>query len=86
MGKQKGKYPYVSEKEYEELRPYLVTKSQSRAAKGKMELDPSMTAYTPGETLDLLKHPNWNNSAEVTVEFMPQGSDSKSAYDWLKEL
>lgn len=57
MGKQKGKYSYVSEKEYGELRPYLVKKSQSRAAKSKMELDPSMTAYTPGETLDLLKHP-----------------------------
>jgi hypothetical protein len=67
MGKQKGKYPYVSEKEYGELRPYLVTKSQSRAAKGKMELDPSMTAYTPGETLDLLKHPkvkNWFKKME----------------------
>lgn len=57
MGKQKGKYPYVSKKEWEELRPYLVTKSQSRAVKGGMELDPTMTAYTPGETLDLLKHP-----------------------------
>jgi hypothetical protein len=53
MGTQKGKYPYVSPEEYSKLRPYLVGKSQKR----NKELDPELTAYTPGETIDLLKHP-----------------------------
>jgi hypothetical protein len=58
----KGKYNYVSPEEYEKLRPYLVSKSQARASKGKIddkpvELDPEMTGYTPGETLELIKHP-----------------------------
>lgn len=57
MGQPKGKYPYVSEEEYGLLRPYLVQRSQERAKRGGQELDPSMTAYTPGETLDLLEHP-----------------------------
>jgi hypothetical protein len=57
MGKQKGKYNYVSADDYEKLRPYLVQKSQQRASKNKIALDPTMTAYTPGETLDLISHP-----------------------------
>lgn len=64
MGQPKGKYPYVSKDEYEKLRPHLVAKSQNRATKNKVDFDPSMTAYTPGETLQLLKHPkvqSWFN-------------------------
>lgn len=52
MGTTKGKYPYVSKKEYESLRPYLVSKSIKR----NPNLDPELTAYTPGETLKLLNH------------------------------
>lgn len=62
MGTKKGRYNYISPDEYEKLRPYLVQRSINRAAKSKIdnkpvELDPTMTAYTPGETLQLLDHP-----------------------------
>lgn len=36
--------------------------------------------------LDLKQEDRWTNYAKVAVEFMPEGSDAKSAYDWLKEL
>lgn len=52
MGTKKGTYNYVSRDEYESLRPYLVSKSIKRNPK----LDPELTAYTPGETLNLLNH------------------------------
>ena len=61
MGTPKGKYPYISKNEYEKLRPFLVSKSQKRATKNKVELNPDMTAYTPGETLKLLNHSNVQN-------------------------
>ena len=57
MGKRKRTYNYVSIDEYKILRPYLVQKSLARASKNKADLDPTMTAYTPGETLHLIRHP-----------------------------
>lgn len=62
MGQPKGKYKYLSQEEYPVIRNILLKKSQERAKKNKVDLDPEMTAYTPGETLKLLNHPkviNW---------------------------
>jgi hypothetical protein len=53
LGTQKKTYKYASGEEYEKLRPYLVDKSAKRNPK----LDRELTAYTPGETVALLKNP-----------------------------
>lgn len=53
MGTKKKTYPYVSPSEYEILRPHLVSKSLKR----NPNLDPELTAYTPGETIKLFSHP-----------------------------
>jgi hypothetical protein len=48
-----SKYEHPSEEEWDSLRPFLVQKSQKR----NPNLNPELTAYTPGETLNLLDHP-----------------------------
>lgn len=50
LGTKKKTYDYVTKDEYEKLRPYLLQRSQKR---NKL-LNPELTAYTPGETLELL--------------------------------
>ena len=53
MGTKKKTYNYVSHDEYvNELRPHLISKSLKR----NPNLNPELTAYTPGETLKLLGH------------------------------
>lgn len=44
---------FVTEREWRELRPFLVARDSSR----RPGLDPELAAYTPGETLNLLQHP-----------------------------
>lgn len=50
LGTKKKTYDYVTDEEYRKLRPYL----QSRSQKKNKLLDPELTAYTPGETLELM--------------------------------
>ncbi len=52
FGTTKKTYNYTTEEEWEKLRPYLVKKSQKR----NPNLNTELTAYTPGETENLLKH------------------------------
>jgi len=53
MGTKKLTYNYVSQQEWPKLREYLVQQSLTR----NPNLDTELTAYTPGETLELLDHP-----------------------------
>lgn len=53
MGTKKLTYNYVSQQEWPKLREYLVQQSLAR----NPNLDTELTAYTPGETLELLDHP-----------------------------
>lgn len=48
-----SQYQHPSPEEWDALRPFLVQKSQKR----NPNLNPELTAYTPGETLSLLDHP-----------------------------
>jgi predicted RNA-binding protein len=56
-----SKYDYISSEDYDTLRESFVEKKKdTRSYKTTDEfgpIDPELTAYTPGETLDLLKHP-----------------------------
>lgn len=56
----RSKFPYVSPDKWEAYRQYLLERSR----KSNPKLDPELTAYTPGETIGLLKHPKikeWMN-------------------------
>ncbi len=48
-----SKFPYVSQDKWDEFRKYLLDKS----LKSNPKLDKDLTAYTPGETVNLLNHP-----------------------------
>lgn len=51
LGTRKKTYDYVSKEDYaDKLRPYLVARSKKR----NPALDDQLTAYTPGETLELI--------------------------------
>lgn len=46
-------YPYVKREDWSKFREFLVDRSK----KSNPQLDSELTAYTPGETVNLLKHP-----------------------------
>lgn len=56
-----SKYDYISQENYDTLRESFINKKQNTTSYKTTDefgpLDPELTAYTPGETLDLLKHP-----------------------------
>ncbi len=55
-----SEFPYVDPGKWEAYRQYLLERSR----KSNPKLDPELTAYTPGETVSLLKHPKikeWMN-------------------------
>jgi len=59
-GKQ-SRYNYATEQEWGQLRDILVQRSQD----SNPQLEPELTAYTPGETLKLFSHPKikkWHDS------------------------
>ena len=61
LGTPKGTYPYISKEDWPKLREQIVSKKQKSKTYKTTDtfgpLDPELTAYTPGETLELLKHP-----------------------------
>lgn len=54
-----SKYKYINEEEWNILRPMLVDQkpSSSYVETEDFKYDPELTAYTPGETLELLSNP-----------------------------
>jgi len=64
---------FVSAAEYPRFRGYMLAKSQH----SNPSLDPTLTAYTPGETLKLLQHPtivDWHDKMARFV--IPKGYDT----------
>lgn len=60
LGKPVGKSAYVSDVDWPRQRAYMLQKSLH----SNPHTDPELTAYTPGETTNLLKHPKiveWHN-------------------------
>ena len=62
LGIKAGKYHFPNKEEWEKIiRPYLVHKSNQR----NPNLNPELTAYTPGETIKIMEHPiiqSWHES------------------------
>lgn len=62
LGQKAGTYNFPTGEEWDKIiRPHLVRKSKER----NPDLDPELTAYTPGETLKIMEHPviqKWHDS------------------------
>jgi len=74
-GKEKegSSFPYIDQDTYDNiLRPHLVSKKPSSSYKetGDFKYDPELTAYTPGEVLDLLKNPKIQAWFEEIEDFV----------------
>ena len=73
LGAPKGTYPYISEEDWPKLRDQIVSRKQKSKTYKTTEtfgpLDPELTAYTPGETLALLKHPTVKKWRDEVSQF-----------------